>query len=308
MRHSSKVMVWSVVLVTIAMILFSSLFSDTAANWSLWIVLASVVLVGIPHGAIDHIMAEKIYGLDASWRGRALFYGMYFGLMILVGGLWLIQPVLGLLFFFAISIYHFGQADMEDFLTHESSGFTWYITRGLFIIGLIVFSDTTVSYPIMAKAVNTDAAAISHLLPDAGVMLSFVTVIYGSVFFYAWLTNRLQNGMRFLADSLLLTALFLFTGPMIGFAVYFALWHSAGHVFEMQRYLGEQNEPMSLLQFYKSAAPFTLISLAGLALLAAVNHAFGMEEQFIALMFILISVLTLPHMVIVDKMYGEAGS
>lgn len=308
MRHSSKVMVWSVFLVSMSMILFSSLFSETAASWSIWIVLASVVLVGIPHGAIDHVMAEKIYGLDGSWRGRVLFYGMYFGLMIIVGGLWLLQPVLGLLFFFAISIYHFGQADMEDFLTHGSSGFIWYVTRGLFIIGLIVFSDTSVSYPIMATAVNTDTAMLTNLLPDDVVMLSFITIIYGSVFMYAWLTKRLEKAMRFLLDSLLLTALFLFTGPIIGFAVYFALWHSAGHVFEMQRYLHEQNEPMSLFQFYKSAAPFTLVSLAGLALLAAVNHAFGMEEQFIALMFILISVLTLPHMVIVDKMYGEAGS
>lgn len=308
MRHSSALSVRLVVGISLIVIFFSTLFSETAASWSIWIVLASVVLVGIPHGAIDHIMAEKIYGLDSSWRGRALFYGLYLGLMILVGGLWLIQPVLGLLFFFAISIYHFGQADMEDFLAQDSSGFSWYIKRGLFIIGLIVFSDTSVSYPIMAKAVNTNAATISSLLPDPKIVLYLLFAGYGLTFLYARATSKIENGLRFLADSLLLATLFLTAGPIIGFAVYFSLWHSIGHVFEMQRYLREQSEPMSLLQFYKSAAPFTLISLAGLALLATVNHAFGMEEQFIALMFILISVLTLPHMVIVDKMYGEAGN
>ncbi len=40
-------------------------------------------------------------------------------------------------------------------------------------------------------------------------------------------------------------------------------------------------------------------------MLAGINHAFGLEDQFIALMFILISVLTLPHMVIVDRMYAQ---
>lgn len=299
----------SIILVVCSvLILFSIFYPQTASNWSVWILLASVVLIGIPHGAIDHIMAGKVYGMDSSWRGQLRFYTMYLGLMIIVAGLWLIQPILGLLFFFAISIYHFGQSDMEDFITTQSRKYIWYTIRGAFIVGLILLADTSVSYSILAQAIYASEASIINTLPEDRLMLYLLLALYSLFFLYAWATSILKNGLRFLVDSLLLLALFLITGPLIGFAVYFALWHSFGHVFEMQRYLRKKNESMSMLQFYKYATPFTLVSLVGLAFLAGINHAMGFEEQFIALMFILISVLTLPHMVIVDKMYGEVGS
>lgn len=305
MLHKSLPVTLFAVSAGLLFILLGLIFPGFVHGAGPWILLASVVVIGIPHGAIDHIMAEKVYGLDRTWKGTAQFYGGYLGLMFVVGLLWLLEPVIGMLFFFAISIYHFGQADMEDFVTPGSSGISWYLIRGTLVLGLILFSDTSVSYPIMAQALSMDPQVLAGGLPAGPGALLVLSTLYVVLLAAAVLTGKVIHGWRLLADSVLILLLFLAAGPLIGFAVYFALWHSAGHIVEMQQFLKKKNRPMSLKSFYKSAAPFTLISLFGLAVLAGINHAFGLEDQFIALMFILISVLTLPHMVIVDRMYAQ---
>jgi len=305
MLHKSSSVTILAVSTGLLFILLGLLFPDFMQGAGPWILLASVIMIGIPHGAIDHIMAEKVYGLDDSWKGTMQFYGGYLGLMFIVGMLWLLNPLTGMLFFFAISIYHFGQADMEDFVTQGSTGVPWYVIRGSLVLGLILFSDTSVSYPIMAQALAMDPMTLANVLPAGPGALLVLSALYAVLMASAILTGKVIRGWRLLADTALILVLFLAAGPLIGFAVYFALWHSAGHIVEMQQFLRNKRRPMSLKAFYKSAAPFTLISLFGLAVLAGINHAFGLEDQFIALMFILISVLTLPHMVIVDRMYAQ---
>jgi len=66
-----------------------------------------------------------------------------------------------------------------------------------------------------------------------------------------------------------------------------------------------KGKSLSVGQFYIKALPFTLVSIFGLALLLGVNVTLNLENQFLSLMFILISVLTLPHMLIVERMYEE---
>jgi hypothetical protein len=73
----------------------------------------------------------------------------------------------------------------------------------------------------------------------------------------------------------------------------------------MREFFETRGKSLSVARFYKKALPFTLVSIAGLALLLFINVQINLENQFLSLMFILISVLTLPHMLIVEKMYAE---
>ncbi len=71
----------------------------------------------------------------------------------------------------------------------------------------------------------------------------------------------------------------------------------------MLRFFQSHGRSATVSYFYRKAALFTVISFVGLGGLYLVNEAFGAQEQMIALLFILISVLTLPHMLIVEAMY-----
>ena len=59
--------------------------------------------------------------------------------------------------------------------------------------------------------------------------------------------------------------------------------------------------------FYKKSFLYSFLSYLGIALLYFILDAFGSEELLVFLLFIAISVMTLPHMLIVEKMYGMFG-
>ncbi|PKD44502.1 Brp/Blh family beta-carotene 15,15'-dioxygenase [Rhodohalobacter barkolensis] len=306
MRHTSRRLNQIAVSVSVVLVGVGLLLPQILELLIIPILLLSVFIIGIPHGAIDHIMASELYGLRNSLKDHILFYASYLLIMLFIAFLWIYIPIAGMVLFLAMSIYHFGQADMEDFLKSSTPNVTWYITRGTLIIGLIIFADTSTSYPIMAEAMRLDLTTFANVMPDPLYATGFIIFVYTGLTLFGLSKNHFTNNFSFIADSIIITLLLLITGPLIGFAVYFALWHSIGHVNEMKKFFEAKNKSLTIVEFYKKAAPFTLISLFGLVLLFYINQLMQLEGEFVTLMFILISVLTLPHLFIADKMYRES--
>ena len=305
MRHSSVQLNRLVVTASLLLIGIALFFPNLLNQLTLPILLLSVFIIGIPHGAIDHIMATELYGLKNSFKDHLLFYTSYLFIMLIIAILWIYAPVAGMILFLLISIYHFGQADMEDFLNSSAPNYLWYILRGVLIIGLIVFSDPSTTYPIISEAMRIDPIAFEEFMPDASLSVLILLTLYSAFILWGILQSHFQQNLRFVADSVLLTGLIIITGPLIGFAIYFALWHSIGHVNEMKEFFETKRKSLTFFEFYKKATPFTLVSLFGLLMLYGINQFLLLEGEFITLMFILISVLTLPHLFIADKMYRQ---
>ncbi len=308
MRHKSAFLNIATAITSLLFIGIAIFWPDFALTLAPWVVVLSVFIVGIPHGAIDHVIAAELFGLNQTLTDHLLFYGSYLLIMIIVGALWIFFPIGGMIFFLAISIYHFGQADMEDFLTEKRKGnWIFHLARGTLIIGLIVFVRTEETFPIMAEAMRIETSTLANISPPSFITVTTILLIYLAIVSIGGFTKRIHRFSSFIMDSVLLALVLILTGPLIGFAVYFALWHSAGHINEMREFFESRNKSLSIPQFYLKATPFTLVSILGLVMMLGINQAFGLEDQFLSLMFILISVLTLPHMVIVDKMYAEKG-
>lgn len=134
------------------------------------------------------------------------------------------------------------------------------------------------------------AMAIQHL------------ILVGAVVFLYRSNDTIQPWYVW-GDALLVVLLFSLTEPITAFAVYFACWHSIGHIRELISFFRTQDSYWSLFEFYKHSWLFSFISFLGLAILYWINQAFGSELQMVALLLILISVLTLPHMLIVNILF-----
>ena len=305
MRHKSDKLNNSIILVAVLFMLIAMFLPEIHSSMAPWIVLISVFVVGIPHGAIDHIMAAELFGLNQTPKDHLLFYSSYLLIMLLVAALWYFIPIAGMALFLIISIYHFGQADMEDFMVKRSGNWIWQSARGVLIIGLIIFIEPEVTYPIMAEAMQIDQSTFTSWMPNPVITSGLLVISYFLLSLVGYFQNRFHNIGAFAYDSFILAGLLIITGPLVGFAIYFALWHSAGHINEMREFFKSKGKTLSLANFYKKATPFTIVSILGLGLLVGINNALELQEQFLSLMFILISVLTLPHMFIVDRMYGE---
>jgi len=310
MRHQSQIFNFFVFLFSTVTIISSLLFPGFMTDAVPWFLFVSVVVLGIPHGAIDHIIAGDIYGFKNRLRDHLLFYSSYLLVMLAVGLLWFFAPAAGMIFFLLISVYHFGQSDAVAMLHSSNRWITWFTwVRGTAVIGLIIFATPEVALPIIETAIRRDPGWFDLLYRYSGfISLSIVLIYSVFILFAGFVADLKMKKSQFYIDSVILIFLFYATDPLIAFAVYFALWHSAGHVQEMINFFAKQGRDISIPEFYKLALPFTGVSLVGLLLLFYIYRTFSFENEMISLLFILISVLTLPHMLVVDKMFKSTQS
>lgn len=301
----------SVLMLTLLAIGGSMLFDGASRGAAFVILFGAVLLTGMPHGAIDHLVAAQLYDLEFTWRDQAKFYGGYLVLMALYGGFWVVAPVWSLLLFLAMTMYHFGQADLAYWALPPAQARGLYLSRGLFLIGLPIAAFPTMVDPIFHAIAGVQVSTWPFLSthPDAvfwGLVGQHVAALGTAAMAHRHAVRRwAREGM----NVIVLTALFGVVSPLVAFSVYFGLWHSLGHILELLRFFQRLNgEPATLAAFYREAALFTLLPFLGLAGLYWTTQSFGMQDQMIALLFIIIAVMTLPHMVIVEHLYRERGA
>jgi beta-carotene 15,15'-dioxygenase len=307
MRHPVPALNIVVTASVVTVIILSLIFPQNMDGIAPWLLFFAVFVIGIPHGAVDHVVAADLYQIKRGTAGHLAFYSSYLLVMLLVGALWLFYPYAGMVLFLLISVYHFGQADSVALLKPNArltAIFSW--SRGLMIITAIIFTDPVVCLPIIEAATGMSPGWFSVLYDRSTLILIAVVAQYFAVAGIVLISRSAGvTSTRFLGDSLLLAALLVLTHPLIGFALYFALWHSMGHVQEMIDFFRENGRRITIWRFYRLALPFTVVSLAGLSALFFIQQTYSIGNEMISLLFILISVLTLPHMLVVDRMFAR---
>jgi hypothetical protein len=83
--------------------------------------------------------------------------------------------------------------------------------------------------------------------------------------------------------------------------VYFALWHSVNHLLVLADTIGSGDPPLRGL--IRQAVPLTAVSLAGLGVFSITALAAGRPELVVPLAFVFVSMLTVPHLVVVERLW-----
>jgi len=272
------------------------------------VLFGAVVLTGMPHGAIDHLVAAQLYDLRFTWADQAKFYGGYLVLMALYGVFWVVSPVWSLMVFLVMTMYHFGQADLAYWELPPVAARLLYLSRGLLLIGGPISAFPTLVDPIFQAIAGVRVSTWPLLATDSTLVFAGIVGQHALAAGAAALVCGVERD-RWAREAInvpVLAALFGIVPPLVAFSVYFGLWHSLGHILELLRFFRRRGgAPSSLSGFYRSAALFTILPFLGLGLLYWATQSFGMEHRMIGLLFIIIAVMTLPHMVIVERLYRE---
>jgi Brp/Blh family beta-carotene 15,15'-monooxygenase len=237
-----------------------------------------MLVLGIPHGALDHLHALK-----KPWGWNMLRYVlMYLGLGALILGVFSLSPWGGLLLFLGYSMWHFGEADFAHWrLGRSGMALLW----GCFVLGGILGSHLDETVLILREMKVT--------VPfDLDAFNSFGTwwILFGGAFFIGWKRNR------FMITSVL-SLLILSTLPLIpAFAVFFIFQHS----FHGWKKLQELNSE-SDMQRWIQALPFTL----GACLLFGLNAYFAPFTW--GQVFIFLAALSFPHVVLMATLYRKSS-
>lgn len=247
------------------------------------LLITAVALFGIPHGAIDPLVARHL-GLWQTPAGLLAHLVLYSSLAALTILIWSIIPVASLLIFLLISIWHFS----ADWRLHVHAIQRWII-GGVIVLGPLLFHGEQVTV-IFASLIPPAAAVtiVQWLYPlSIGLLAAVCWPLISQ-----WKLNR-SGAIELLA--LLILAMLL--PPLVYFLVFFCGLHSPRHLIDVYA----QCRPASIRPWL-----LTVITISGITIgLAAIGYltmpAMTVSEQLTRLLFIGLAALTVPHMVLIER-------
>ena len=255
--------------------------------------LVAIFLFGVPHGGFDAAIARR-----SGWlmSGRLLwiaFHLAYIAIATAVAVLWWYFPVISLSLFLLVSGYHFGASDIADTGSHW---LPWLAHAGLVPIAIPSLNPEAVK-PIFSILIGAS---------EADLLLSIIQII-----FILWLlvcisycvyTYYKKQYSKPLIALLAMIAIASIIPPLVGFSVYFCLWHSRGHISRLWRSL-QQNQRLATVQ---EAIVYTLLSWIS-AVLFFFYLSGSISDIILQITFIGLAALTWPHMILVDYMDKHRG-
>ena len=260
------------------------------------IALLSIVLIGVPHGALD---IDLSLSASNSRRNRIFYYSSYISLALGSFWLWSLFPTTSLMLFLAISTLHFGRSNPFGLNTKRLLKSWERTSLQLFMGGVATVFIPALYWP----QVESLFAAIGA---DPGVFS-----LVGRIALPLWIgaaivtVSSLRN-LRIVITCLSLCAVVTVKGvlsPLVLFSFYFCVLHSASHFFRAMKFLQAPvfSPPPMFLINTAIAWAFVLVAygyydLSKDSVVASLNAIFGV-----------LFALTIPHMFLVDALLPRAA-
>ncbi len=252
--------------------------------------LACILLLGVPHGALDGEIART--ALRPVFR-RAWFVVFSVPYLSLAAGVliaWRVAPEATLAVFLAASVYHFGEEDAAAFRTAQV-GRSWLaiVARGGMAVALPVLLHQGATARFLGQASLMAMRALPDWLVVASVAWCPVAL--------CWATRAVRRrNWRDLADAALVGGVFVLLPLLPAFALYFVCVHAPRHMASVIRE-GRAPRVRSMRDAFVYAAPITVLTL----LIGAALWPFfpgAAADRLLTLTIQGLSALTLPHMLL----------
>ena len=246
--------------------------------------------LGIIHGANDLQLIQK----KTQKKSKNFFFAtllIYVGVVVAGIALFYLLPSFGLLFFVGFSAFHFGEQHLESKLEVELSSFLKvliYVGYGISLFGLL--------FTLQWDQVHQVIYLISGQFVSKQFTEAFFFIGLG-LFVVSGLFSPNLRGWLFFETVLLAFLGFFFSrvSLMLGFGVYFMIWHSLPSMQDQLTFLYPK-DPQRNWKYLKSSAPYWIISLIGLA---GVYFFFDVQSvAFLPLFFSFLAAITFPHTVV----------
>lgn len=247
-----------------------------------WILIGLIlVTVGIPHGSLDHLLVNPKIN-----KGKLVkFIFKYLTIIFVYLVIWIFLPIPALIAFLLMSAYHFGQSHFIQIpLTYQKKA-TYFFT-GVFYLSVIFWGSFDETSKIL-KGIVAIAAFDSY-----GWYIIFGSLLISNLLVFR---NKSKISPLFLIEMIALGLLLYHLPLLVGFIIYFGFWHALPSMSEEFQALKMHFGNNKLKRFIGQMIPFTTLSLAGMGLIIAFLYQSSEEEEIIFLFFVLISLISAPH-------------
>ena len=288
-------------IITVALWLLALIFPQVL-NYSFEFFLLIIFSVGIPHGALDHI----IHGETGTPKKKnmKMFYLVYIGLIGLVGFFWFLFPTFSFILFLILSAYHFGQSQLYYITARSPLNHLIYFCWGAFVLSTMIAMNYEQCLDIFASLewLNVKSWMSIHY-PR---MVSVATgLLLGIAFFLLRSYKHISTGKIVWETALLLVLVLLsfHTEVVYTFTIYFGLWHSLRSLIMEYKSLKQVISNYTVQRFFHQILPYSLVAIFFLILIYSLGEIFTFGISPYMLFIILISTLTVPHLIVMYNLY-----
>lgn len=296
---------WITVFVGLMLLSWQYFIGNLPQDVQIIFFISLILLTGIPHGALDHLIQEATDKKFNRTYNAKLFLLKYLMIMMFYAFAWYWFSGMSLLVFLLISAWHFGETDLEK---APQNALIWSFTRliyGFYILAFILLTHLDEVRPIVDKMIenqkslvalwNFVALNVKQILYLLG--LSFITTFIIAQSEFLILFDKVRF-FRLLV--ILLTSAYL---PLLpAFALYFGGWHALCAFDNIHDYLRKDHPTLTFKIVYLKTLPLTLLAIVFLCAFLWYYRVYTLHFDPFPILFIFISLITLPHLIIAHQM------
>ena len=249
----------------------------------LGLLVGLIVTVGVPHGAVDSAYLSLSFQMSR-WREWAAFAARYLALAAAVLALWVVWPAVGLGAFLFMSAVHFSGDPVRGatMATRALQGSAVIVLPALWHS---VETEMMLGYLAGASAAARCLSVLQPLALPLALFLGLAAVV------------ELRRGRVFVAAEAAATVMVAIAAPpLVGFTVYFCGMHSARHLLRTA-----ERARLSWLRLALVACVPMLGTVATGFVAWRLMAQLPVDAVAIRIVFIGLAALTVPHMVIVER-------
>ena len=269
LRYLLKTPTWFTIILGIGLLIWQILGGIIPQNIQVVFFATLILLTGIPHGSLDHLVQEAYDKRQNRVYNFTNFMLQYLLMMAIYGMAWYFFSGLSLMIFITISAWHFGETDLENVPPQLK---IWSFTRlvyGFYILAFILLTHVEEVNPIVQGMIKGQDKTIAtwkfiqqntkQILYLFGLLLCTIFIVAQSEHFVIF--NRIRTFRLFL---ILILSAFL---PLLpAFALYFGGWHALCAFDNIHTYLRKEYPSLTLKNVYLKSLPFSVLAFIFLAI------------------------------------------
>lgn len=251
-------------------------------------IIIGLLLIGIPHGALDHMLSIN--------RNRPILlfilkYSLVIGLYYVF---WQFFPLLALIVFIIYSSFHFGESEMISTGIKVDSLFTHFkaFLMGLSILLFIIFTHLEESIVIISNFISVSELTYFEL---NFTPISWIVAILSFIYIF---TQYIKSNSWVYIGLLFLLILGVKVPLILAFGFYFIFQHSSNVWQHLKLGLN-----LNSTQLYKKSSFYTLGALVIFILIAFYGNEVIAMKGLVRDFFIFLACISFPHFILMHVFY-----
>jgi lycopene beta-cyclase len=266
---------------SLAFCLLSCILYVFKLNHLVWVILGvGFFTIGLSHGSLDHLSVAE----NNSRKQLLLFVMKYLLLASFLALGWFFFPDVALAFFILYSALHFGETDFKEWNYKSNTlSFLW----GLNVLSIILIFHFQEVIWVLQQIPNIKT--IKFLMPilNEHLNLAKIITVFAALLWPLFIKHK----------SVLITILFLLISSMLPLIVSFGIYFIFQHSIQGWKHLKSGFNKQSA-ELWSYSLPFvvaaTIIIIGGLTI---------MNKNMWGIFFILLSCMSMPHVLYMNKFY-----